>query len=271
MKFGFIGFGHLGRALADGLIMSGSAGKGDFFVCETSPDARSAAQNGPYHAFTSESANDILTRADVIILVVKGHIFREISKSIDRSALKGKTVVSFMAGETFEKIFSLIGDVDLVRAMPSLQIAVCDGVIGYTKAPPTIAEIFGKLGFAFETEPENIEKVMAFASCGLGFTAYLADAFATAGEAMGFPFETAAQHIWLMRLQQPARRWVSRLRPPRTYRRSLSNMPATGAISAGLSKQSQRQAGRLNRASYIWTIAMSMISWRRRYARHMNG
>jgi len=194
MKFGFIGFGHLGRALADGLIMSGSAGKGDFFVCETSPDARSAAQNGPYHAFTSESANDILTRADVIILVVKGHIFREISKSIDRSALKGKTVVSFMAGETFEKIFSLIGDVDLVRAMPSLQIAVCDGVIGYTKAPPTIAEIFGKLGFAFETEPENIEKVMAFASCGLGFTAYLADAFATAGEAMGFPFETAA-HI----------------------------------------------------------------------------
>ena len=194
MKFGFIGFGNLGRALADGLIMSGSAGTGDFFVCDTSPDARAAAECEPYNAFTSEDVNDVLIKSDVIILVVKGYVFKEISKSIDRSNLKGKSVVSFMAGETFEKICSLIGEVDLVRAMPSLQIAVCDGVIGYTKAPPELAEIFSKLGFAFETEPENIEKVMAFASCGLGFAAYLADAFAAAGEAMGFPFETAA-HI----------------------------------------------------------------------------
>ena len=194
MKFGFIGFGNLGRALASGLLMSGSAVPGDFFVCESSPDARAVAESEPYLAFASEDANDIITRSDVVILVVKGYVFEEISKSIDRNNLAGKTVVSFMAGETFEKIYSLIGDVDLVRAMPSLQIAACDGVIGYTKAPPALADIFNKLGFAFETEPENIEKVMAFASCGLGFAAYLADAFAAAGEAMGFPFETAA-HI----------------------------------------------------------------------------
>ena len=41
-----------------------------------------------------------------------------------------------MAGVTFEKIHAQIGsDFDLVRGMPSLAIAVCDGVVAYTKAP----------------------------------------------------------------------------------------------------------------------------------------
>jgi len=34
---------------------------------------------------------------------------------------------------------------------------------------------------------------MAFASCGLGFAAYLIDAFSTAGQAMGFSPDVAAQ------------------------------------------------------------------------------
>ena len=99
-----------------------------------------------------------------------------------------------MAGETFEKIYSLIGKVNLARAMPSLAIATNEGVIAYTKIPDEVAEIFNKFGFAFETEPEIIEKVMAFAACGLGYAAYLIDAFAAAGEAMGFSFDTAS-HI----------------------------------------------------------------------------
>ena len=98
-----------------------------------------------------------------------------------------------MAGVSFEKIISLIGNVRLVRAMPSLAIASCDGVIGYTAAPAEIRDIFNKLGYAFETTPENIEKVMAFSSCGLGFAAYLIDAFANAGQSMGFSPETSVR------------------------------------------------------------------------------
>jgi pyrroline-5-carboxylate reductase len=51
-----------------------------------------------------------------------------------------------MAGVPFEKTTRLIGHVELVRAMPSLAIAVCDGVVAYTKAPPHIADLFHKLG-----------------------------------------------------------------------------------------------------------------------------
>ena len=194
MKIGIVGFGNLGRALASGLVKSSCAGTGELFVCEKSPEAGALAGKPPFHAFVSEDANSVIAEAEIIFLTVKSYVFEEMSASIDRRALKSKTIVSFMAGASFEKIFSLIGEVTLVRAMPSLAIAVCDGVIGYTEAPDAVAGIFRKLGYSFKTEPGEIEKVMAFSSCGLGFAAYLIDAFAEAGVSMGFSPETAA-HI----------------------------------------------------------------------------
>jgi len=194
MKFGIIGFGNLGRALSSALIKAGGAGAGDLYVCEKSPEARVIAENAPYFAHPSEDVNYVISQADVICLTVKGYVFDELAGTIDRRGLAGKTVISFMAGETFEKIYSLIGDVDLVRAMPSLAIAALDGVIAYTKAPDAVAQIFNKFGYAFQTEPEVIEKVMAFSACGLGYAAYLIDAFASAGEAMGFAPDVAS-HI----------------------------------------------------------------------------
>jgi len=194
MKFAIIGFGNLGRALASGLIKSGCAREGDLFICEKSPEARAVAENAPYNAYASDDINHIIDLADAVFFVVKSYAFEEMSQSIDRQVFTGKTVISFMAGVTFDDIYSRIGEVSLVRAMPSLAISVCDSVIGYTAAPPEIAEVFHKLGYAFQTEPGNIERVTAFSGCGLGFAAYMIDAFAAAGQTMGFSPETSA-HI----------------------------------------------------------------------------
>jgi len=193
MKFAVIGFGNLGRAVASALVNSGSAGAGDIYVCDKSQEALALAKAQPFNAHVTDDVNQAIKDAKYVVITVKGYVFEELSAVIDKDAFDGKTVVSCMAGEQFEKIYSLIGDVDLVRAMPSLAIASLDGVIGYTKSPPELAEIFKKFGYAIETEPENIEKVMAFASCGLGYAAYLIDAFAVAGEKMGFSIETAAE------------------------------------------------------------------------------
>jgi pyrroline-5-carboxylate reductase len=194
MKIGIIGFGNLGRSLASGLIQSGSVGAGDIYICEKSPEARAIAENEPYYAHSSDDVNYVIKNVDVVFLAVKGFVFEKLSAEIDRRGLEGKTVVSCMAGEPFEKIYSLIGEVDLIRVMPSLAISFCDGIIAYTKSPPELVEIFSKFGYAFETDPDNIENVMAFSACGLGYAAYLIDAFAVAGEMMGFPVEQAA-HI----------------------------------------------------------------------------
>ena len=194
MKLGIIGFGHLGQSLASGLIKSGIAPAGDsLFVCDISPQSRALAEKEPYCANVSDDVNYVIGNSDIVFLAVMGSVFEGLSASIDRRGLEGKTVVSFMAGETFEKIYSQIGEVRLVRAMPTLAIAECSGVIGYTKCPDAIAGIFKALGLTLEVEPEDIEKVMAFSACGLGFAAYLIDVFSEAGRTMGFEREICEQ------------------------------------------------------------------------------
>lgn len=192
MKIAIIGFGNLGHSLAEGLVKSGTASGRDICVCDKAPEARALAA-GKYGFSVTDDVNYAVSSAGVIFLVVKSYVFEEMAPSVDRNLLTGKTVVSFMAGVTFEKIYALIGEVDLVRGMPSLAIAACDGVVAYTKAPPRVSDIFHKLGYAFEVAPEDIEKVMAFSSCGLGFAAYLIDAFAAAGEQMGFTPDISAK------------------------------------------------------------------------------
>ena len=193
MNLGIIGFGNLGRALASGLVKSGHSDIGSLYVCDNSRQALDFAMGEPYNAKTDYDVNYVIRNSSIVFLTVKSNVFVELSHVIDKDALKDKTLVSFMAGMSMEAISSLIGDAMLVRAMPSLAIATCEGVIGYTKSPPEVEGIFEKLGYAFETDPENIEKVMAFSSCGLGFAAYLIDAFASAGSSMGFSPEVSAK------------------------------------------------------------------------------
>jgi len=194
MKFCILGFGNLGRALAEAFVYTRCVKVNDIIVCDSSPEALSAADIERYHSYPVTDINNAIAISDVVCITVKGYVFEELSKTIDKKVLEGKLVISMMAGETFDKIYSLIGNVHLARAMPSLAIATNEGVIAYTKVPDTISDIFNKFGFAFETEPDIIEKVMAFAACGLGYAAYLIDAFAAAGESMGFSLETAS-HI----------------------------------------------------------------------------
>ena len=194
MKFGILGFGNLGKAFASALLCTKKVMRNDIYICDKSHEALSVAKIESYHSYELENINEMIRDSDILCITVKGYVFEEISKNIDKKVLKDKLVISMMAGETFEKIYSLIGNVNLARAMPSLAIATNEGVIAYTKIPAEVSEIFSQFGFAFETEPEIIEKVMAFAACGLGYAAYLIDAFAAAGEEMGFSLETSS-HI----------------------------------------------------------------------------
>jgi pyrroline-5-carboxylate reductase len=192
MKIAIIGFGNLGRALAEGLVRSGTASGNDICVCAKSAETLDRAAR-EYGFQATPDVNAVVRDAETVFIVVKGYVFEALAPTIDRSLLMGKTVVSFMAGVPFEKLYALLGAVNIVRAMPSLAIAVCGGVIGYTQAPKPVEELLHKLGYAFEVPPEDIEKVTAFSGCGLGFAAYLIDAFAAAGERLGFSPEMSTK------------------------------------------------------------------------------
>ena len=166
MNIAIIGYGNLGRSLAQGLLKSGVPA-GDICVCDASDAARQNAQD-TYKLGVTDDINAAAGFADVIFLVIKSYVFDELAPTIDRDLLDGKTVVSFMAGVQIESIAERLGDgVTIVRGMPSLAIAVCDGVVAYTKAPDAVAALLQGLGYAFEAAPRTLKRSWPFRLAGL--------------------------------------------------------------------------------------------------------
>lgn len=186
MTLGIWGLGNLGSSLLRGFIRAGTDPSA-IVVCDANETTRTnAAREHGVRAVAD--VRDAL--ADTVFVVLKGYAFDELAPSLDRTTLVGRTFVSCMAGVGFERLRDALGDgVAIVRIMPSLAVAQLDGVIGYTKCAPQLERLLHKLGYAFEVEPDGIERVMAFSACGLGFAAYLIDAFSAAGQSLGFTTE----------------------------------------------------------------------------------
>lgn len=194
VKIGIIGFGHLGKALAKGLIFKKIAFKHEIFVLAKSEKTKETAQE-EYGVQVCSDVNDIIDKADILFWVLKGNVFNELCKDIHQD-VSNKIHVSFMAGITIRKIQEKLGKVFITRAMPSIAIDRADGVIGHTKTNDRYVEkILNELGYAFEIEEKDIEKVTAFSACGLGFAAYILNAFQQAGKELGFNSEVSEKIV----------------------------------------------------------------------------
>lgn len=194
MKIGIIGFGHLGKALAKGLIYKNIISKDEIFILAKSERTREVAEK-EFGIQVCSDINEIIEEASILFWVLKGNIFDELSKDITQD-ITHKINVSFMAGMPIKSIQEKLGDVFITRVMPNIAIDRADGIIGYTKTNDTFVEkMFNELGYAFEIEEKDIEKVTAFSACGLGFAAYILNAFQKAGQAFGFNPEVSEKIV----------------------------------------------------------------------------
>lgn len=194
MKIGIIGFGHLGKALAKGLVISGVLEGKDIYVLTKSQETKDIAMN-KYNLKVAEDINEIVANVEIIFWVIKKNAFFEISSKLNGN-MCGIVNVSFMSGVTIEVIKEYLGNVNILRAMPNIAIENADGIIGHTKSNSKIvSSIFSKLGYAFEVEEKDIERVTAFSACGLGFAAYILNAFQETGIELGFSEEMSERII----------------------------------------------------------------------------
>lgn len=188
MNIGIIGFGHLGNALVKGLLFKKIVSKDEIYILAKSDASKDAAKK-EYGIHVCNDINEIIKKSDILFWILKGDVFTAISDNISPD-INHKVNVSFMAGVPISLIQEKLGDVNITRAMPNIAIERADGIIGYTKTDNEFLKmIFCELGYSFVVEEKDIEKVTAFSACGLGFAAYILNAFQKAGEELGFPPE----------------------------------------------------------------------------------
>ena len=196
-KIGFIGMGNMARAIAKGVVNGGAA----------EPEALSAYAPhydrlnefcAPLGIHACRSVFELLERSDAVVMAVKPYVVEGVLAEI-REALKGKAVLSVVAGYTCARYRPLVDEsVRVQYIMPNTPCGVGAGMLLFEEETTLTdsereeaVKLFSALG-AVETLPSRLMgAAMAISGCGPAFVAMMIEAMADAGVKHGLPRATA--------------------------------------------------------------------------------
>lgn len=118
---GFIGCGHLAKAMIDGIQNSNIAKKYTIIA--------SSLNKKPYKDIKITNNTEVAKSSDILILAVSPKIMKSILKEINPFICDGKVVVSVAAGISINYIKCFLDkNVKIVRSMPNYPIKVSEGM-----------------------------------------------------------------------------------------------------------------------------------------------
>ena len=199
MKYGFIGCGNMGGALAECTAKA----PGNDVVCLYDSDEEKAKALA---ARTGAAFTDVQTLAetcDYIFLGVKPQVLGTVLKEI-RAVLAGRTdefvLVSMAAGTPVETVLKMTGadhEYSIIRIMPNLAVSVGEGMILYCSRNCSRTQLdtfLNKLscsGKLTELPEAMIDAGSAISGCGPAYAFLFAEALADGGIACGLPRDKA--------------------------------------------------------------------------------
>jgi pyrroline-5-carboxylate reductase len=199
MKVGIIGFGNIGRALAKGLIHTRSLNPESIYVtARTLATAQAVEALGVTQC---ENNATVVSACDVIVLAVKPAKVDDVTKELDACAIRGKVLISFVAGLSLMGLQSRLADEILIaRAIPNVPIMNGTGLIGFTLAAgfsastrKCVTDLLGAVGTPMEMEEVHLAGIGALAACGVAFVAVAIESFIDAGVKIGIPRDIATR------------------------------------------------------------------------------
>ncbi|HEX2611977.1 MAG TPA: pyrroline-5-carboxylate reductase [Fibrobacteria bacterium] len=192
ITLGFIGYGNMGRAVAQGLLGTGLLVPSRLLVHDP-------AATPPAGAHVAGSAEEVLREADVILLAVKPQVFAEAGAAWAELAagLSGKIVISVMAGIRTDRLRAAFPGFTVIRVMPNLGLSVGQGATaiamdGVPADSLDLAEvIFRSSGTIVRVTEDRMDAVTAVSGSGPMYLFEFVGAMTEAGVKAGLARETA--------------------------------------------------------------------------------
>ena len=179
MKLGFIGFGNMAQAIAEGLLRSKALEPEQICACAKDWDKLCAATE-PRGMRPCRDAREVAEAADVVIVAVKPHLSEE--------------VVSVAAGWPFDRYEALLPGTRHLSTMPNTPVRVCAGVFlleeKHSLTPEEyvlVQELFGHLGLVQPVESRLLGIAGTLSGCGPAFVSMFIEALGDAGVKHGLP------------------------------------------------------------------------------------
>jgi pyrroline-5-carboxylate reductase len=194
MKYGFIGGGNMGGAMAK--AAAAVVGGANVLLCDR--DEATTAALADKLGVTASSYEEIAAGSRLIFVAVKPNLVASVLEKLRDmlQARKSETcVVSIAAGVTIATMTGILGeDIPLIRMMQNTPVAVGEGVLVYACAPSAneadAAALEASMAAAGKIEPlpeKLIDAATAVMGCGPAFVYMFAEALADGGVACGLP------------------------------------------------------------------------------------
>ena len=187
MKVGFFGAGKM----AEG-ILSAIADKKGVVMAEKVPE-RAAELRKKYGVKMTDDLKEVATAADLIFLSVRPQDVEAVAAEVKPILAASQTVVSIVAGKTLAKLRKAFGaKARLIRVMPNLALrakagmcAICPAAKTPSAAVKAVEAILGGAGATVVLKEKDFDAVTALSGSGPAYFAYMEEAMAEGGVALG--------------------------------------------------------------------------------------
>ncbi len=197
MKYGFIGCGNMGGALATAL----SKATKDIMLCDL--NAKKAEELSASLCVKCGSANDVVNNCERIFLGIKPQYLESALKPLKNLfAEKKPTVITMAAGVKISKFKEYLGgEFPIIRIMPNTPVLVGKGVILYCNnelvSQKTVDDFVNDMrfgGIVDALDEKLIDAGCSLSGCGPAFFYMFIQSLADGAVACGLPREKALKY-----------------------------------------------------------------------------
>jgi pyrroline-5-carboxylate reductase len=187
IRIGFIGFGAMAQALAEGFVKSGKI-SGKQITANAAHYDRLVKNAERLGINPAHDAEEVVQNSDMIIIAVKPNVV-ETALSTVKDQLSGKLVVSIASGWDCARLAGYLPKgTHYISAIPNTPVAVNAGILIIEKEHTLNETELKQFTEVFETEaklewidPSSISVAETIAGCAPAFTAMYMEALADAG------------------------------------------------------------------------------------------
>jgi pyrroline-5-carboxylate reductase len=200
-KLGFIGSGNMAEALCRGVLDKGLYSAERITASDISQERRDIFSG--FGAVSTDSNNECVRNADIIILAVKPQNMNDVLSGISDDLSGSKSLISIAAGISLSAIEVYSGSASVIRVMPNTPFllgcgatAVAAGTHAGDRDLAEAREIFETGSIVVEVEEKDMNAVTALSGSGPAYFFYMAELLLQEAVSSGLSAERAERLLF---------------------------------------------------------------------------
>lgn len=202
VRIGIIGAGTMGQALAKGFIQYGKISSAQIWMgVRNSEKGQSLEKDLGVKCFSNWSTE--IEKTQVLIVCVKPQQRSEVFNELRKKTLKGKVIVSVLAGVSTRQIEKELGkSPQVIRVMPNTAAALgesmtvsCAGSFAEADAISRVENLFKGVGRCLKLDERYFDAVTGLSGSGPAYLYLVMEALADGGVKVGLSRKVATQMI----------------------------------------------------------------------------